>query len=362
MNISNRSRPNIAPSGMSTVAYLMVALMLLPIALFSCNNQQDDDSFGSRDTIETSITFGLDDRSLSVLGSLPTTKDLVLPDVQGKKTIEVGLLICDGGTFTYHAVGYNNMLGKCVMEKSHASQPVKYTWSFIPSNTTVEYDEIGIRLVAGKTVDIYSYAPHKPGMGYGPKGIPYKISNDDFMYSRPIVGATSGRQMLNFEHAMTCFSFQVYSTRVGSVTLGKVKLYDRASRNLVFEGVFDTTTGLVAEDGRVFPGANEAYVVEINKSLGGTPSPETSFDVVVPPIYDYRDGEIEVTMVFGSTETKPIKIPLAAAELNPVTSKYEFKSGVRYMFKINVDNYNKFKKLDLESWSAVPQETVKIDV
>lgn len=296
------------------------------------------------------------------------SRGLIDPNQIGKWEYNMGLFICDNSTkypsseYHPHSAGYHNMLGHCVVNKPYAMAETTYEWTFTPSNSTQAYSGAGIRVAGASLVDIYAYTPHTPGDCI-PKAIPFTASQEDYMWAEPVIGVSSGNIVLSLKHAMTCFSFRIYTKKVGDAVLKQIKLTPKRGDFLVSSGIFDATTGEV--NNVVYASGTNPLYIEINRRIAHISPNEATIDVIVPPITDYQDNDIEVSLIFynHNEETElltPISIPASSATNEG--GKYQFKKGYRYIYQIEVDNYNKFTPLGFEEWSTGPDQTINIDI
>lgn len=314
----------------------------------------------------------------ATVSGAPQTMGLIDPNFTSKMVFDMGLFICDNNAvypssaYHPHAAGYFNMKGHCEANRVSAGDPATYKWTFTPSNTTIPYSEAGVRISGGATVDVYAYTPYTTGSIADPTHIPYTASQDDYMYTAPVMGVNSGSVNLQLKHAMTCFSFKIYTTRVGNAVLTGIKFTPKSNDFLVSSGTFDATTGAVND--RVYADETTPLVVPIKNPTTGsigvtlptnTPD-ETTFDVIVPPILDYADNAIELTLIFknnGDPDTEyltPVTIPASSATFED--GKHQFKRGYRYIYEVKIDNYTKFKPLGFEEWNTVPDQTVDVNI
>lgn len=310
---------------------------------------------------------------VGVSSDAPQTMALIDPNFTSKLVFDMGLFICDNNT-TYpssvyhpHAAGYFNMKGHCEANRTSSTDPATYKWTFTPSNTTIPYSEAGVRIVGGATVDVYAYTPYTTGSIADPKHIPYVASQDDYMYCEPKIGVSSGTVNIQLKHAMTCFSFKIFTTKVANAVLKQIKVTDKSGATMIASGDFDATTGIVTP--ATYASATTPVYIDINKTLPSGSPDETTFDVIVPPIVDYHDNDIEISLMFsyGSGENEvitefltPVAIPASSGTLED--GKYQFKRGYRYIYQIEVDDYNKFTPLGFEEWNTVPDQTIHVDI
>lgn len=300
----------------------------------------------------------------------PQTMGLIDPNFTGKMVFDMGLFICDNNSaypssiYHPHAAGYFNMKGHCEANRVSSGDPATYTWTYTPSNTTVSYTGAGIRVTSGAKVDVYAYTPYTTGSISDPRHIPYVASQNDYMWADPVMNVSSGTVSLPLKHAMTCFSFKIYTTKVGNATLKQIKVSDKSGSHIVASGMFDATTGEVND--RIYASSAAPVYVDINAKVPLGTADEATFDVIVPPITDYKDEHIEISLIFsdynaaGTEFLTPVAIPALSASFED--GKYQFKRGYRYIYQIEVDNYNKFTPLGFEEWGLSPDQTVDVEI
>lgn len=302
------------------------------------------------------------------VSSAPQTMGIIDPNFTGKLEFDMGLFICDNNktypshVFHPHAAGYFNMKGHCEANRTSSVDAPTYKWTFTPSNTTVPYTEAGVRLAGGAQVDVYAYTPHTQATVADPTQIPYTASQDDYMYCEPKIGVKSGVVSLKLQHAMTCFSFRIYTTKMEGAILSKIKVTDKTGRNIVKSGVFDATTGEV--NNRIYATASDPLYVTFDKALPLNKPDEATFDIIVPPITDYTDRSIEITLMFsnGAEVESLTPVSIMGGSASYEGGRYQFKRGFRYIYELEVDNYVKIKPLGFEEWSTTPDQTVNVEI
>lgn len=258
--------------------------------------------------------------------------------------------------------GYGNLLASLGVEavgENEWRDLWKYTFSGTLDGTT--HDILSVQRY--EPVDIYAYYPRQTDNGdtpFDPTAVPFTTGETDWMWAAPVKNgiAVDGKSTidapLHFSHAMTCLRVKIRCKYDGSVKLTSLTLTDSEGR-LYKAGSMD-----IVEHKLSLNDADKTGKLALTYSDNTLVKTYKVFDIIMPPVGDYEDGQFELSFVFNDIAAQtsfkiPNTIPKDPNVPDIIETITAFEAGKRYMYSLTLDNRMKFEPIGIDDeWITVP--------
>lgn len=269
-----------------------------------------------------------------------------------------GTWICDHSRlpdFVPAKNGYANLQSDMKVAPSGSQ-----TWTF-----TFDNGRYGttLNVSRGVAIDIYSFYP-RPQSGTQATSldnVPFTSGTTDWMWANASLAADDLRGEtvnvgLRFAHAMTCMRIRIRCKYTGGINLASITLKDSQNPSRLFTGgsMNLAERKLVTADDRRTDALKVAFETSVNTAY-------KDFHIFMPPVADYRDGEISLAFVFDGVAAKTeFAIPATIKDNagNDVTIS-GFEAGKRYTYSLTLDNQVVFAPVSVDdTWETIDRELI----